>query len=128
MTPAIASGSQSRGTRRHDLNAETKPDRILATARQSAEEVVARDRLVADAQARAAELIADASIDARLGEDTFRVLDLCTGSGVSLPGLVRRGRLVLGVDASLSMLERAADEHGDAEPPEPEGRGPGQEG
>jgi ribosomal protein L3 glutamine methyltransferase len=28
-----------------------------------------------------AELIADASIDAWLGEDTFRVLDLCTGNG-----------------------------------------------
>jgi len=40
------------------------------------------------------------------------VLDLCTGSGVSLDGLVRPGRIVLGVDASLGMLELAADEHG----------------
>jgi demethylmenaquinone methyltransferase/2-methoxy-6-polyprenyl-1,4-benzoquinol methylase len=40
------------------------------------------------------------------------VLDLCTGSGSSLAGLVRPGRLVLGVDASLGMLELAADEHG----------------
>jgi demethylmenaquinone methyltransferase/2-methoxy-6-polyprenyl-1,4-benzoquinol methylase len=37
------------------------------------------------------------------------VLDLCTGSGVSLPGLRRPGRLVLGVDVSLGMLEVAAD-------------------
>ena len=40
------------------------------------------------------------------------VLDLCTGSGVSLAGLTRPGRVVLGVDASLGMLELAADEHG----------------
>ena len=40
------------------------------------------------------------------------VLDLCTGSGVSLEGLTRPGRIVLGVDASLGMLELAADEHG----------------
>src|SRR5262245_44499406 len=37
------------------------------------------------------------------------VLDLCTGSGVSLPGLRQPGRLVLGVDVSLGMLEVAAD-------------------
>ena len=40
------------------------------------------------------------------------VLDLCTGSGVSLAGLTRPGRVLLGVDASLGMLELAADEHG----------------
>ena len=40
------------------------------------------------------------------------VLDLCTGSGVSLAGLTRPGRVVLGVDASLGMLAHAADEHG----------------
>jgi demethylmenaquinone methyltransferase/2-methoxy-6-polyprenyl-1,4-benzoquinol methylase len=40
------------------------------------------------------------------------VLDLCTGSGVSLERLVRPGRLVLGVDVSLRMLEVAAGEHG----------------
>ena len=40
------------------------------------------------------------------------VLDLCTGSGVSLAGLTRPGRVVLGVDASLGMLELAADERG----------------
>jgi demethylmenaquinone methyltransferase/2-methoxy-6-polyprenyl-1,4-benzoquinol methylase len=40
------------------------------------------------------------------------VLDLCTGSGASLEGLVAPGRLVLGVDASLGMLEMAAGEHG----------------
>jgi demethylmenaquinone methyltransferase/2-methoxy-6-polyprenyl-1,4-benzoquinol methylase len=39
------------------------------------------------------------------------VLDLCTGSGVSLGGLRRPGRTLLGVDASLRMLELAADEH-----------------
>lgn len=36
------------------------------------------------------------------------VLDLCTGNGVSLPGLRRPGRLVLGMDVSLGMLEQAA--------------------
>jgi len=40
------------------------------------------------------------------------VLDLCTGSGASLGGLRRPGRILLGVDASLRMLELAADEHG----------------
>ncbi len=40
------------------------------------------------------------------------VLDLCTGTGVSLDGLRRPGRVLLGVDASLRMLELAADEHG----------------
>jgi demethylmenaquinone methyltransferase/2-methoxy-6-polyprenyl-1,4-benzoquinol methylase len=40
------------------------------------------------------------------------VLDLCTGSGASLEGLLEPGRLVLGVDASLGMLEAAADDHG----------------
>jgi demethylmenaquinone methyltransferase / 2-methoxy-6-polyprenyl-1,4-benzoquinol methylase len=40
------------------------------------------------------------------------VLDLCTGSGVSLPGLRRAGRTLVGVDVSLRMLERAQDEYG----------------
>ncbi len=40
------------------------------------------------------------------------VLDLCTGSGASLDGLRRPGRILLGVDASLGMLGLAADEHG----------------
>lgn len=40
------------------------------------------------------------------------VLDLCTGNGVSLEGLSRPGRLLLGVDASFAMLEQAADAHG----------------
>ncbi len=40
-------------------------------------------------------------------------LDLCTGSGASLPGLLRPGRLVLGMDASLGMLELAAAAVGD---------------
>ncbi len=38
-----------------------------------------------------------------------RVLDLCTGSGTSLTGLLRPGRTVLGVDVSLAMLRVAAD-------------------
>jgi demethylmenaquinone methyltransferase/2-methoxy-6-polyprenyl-1,4-benzoquinol methylase len=45
-------------------------------------------------------------------ESAHIVLDLCTGSGESLEGLVEPGRLVLGVDASLGMLEVAAGEHG----------------
>ncbi len=40
------------------------------------------------------------------------VLDLCTGSGVSLPGLRRPGRTVLGVDVSFAMLEVARDQFG----------------
>jgi demethylmenaquinone methyltransferase/2-methoxy-6-polyprenyl-1,4-benzoquinol methylase len=40
--------------------------------------------------------------------DARTVLDLCTGNGVSLPGLARRGRLVLGMDVSLGMLGAAA--------------------
>lgn len=42
------------------------------------------------------------------------VLDLCTGSGVSLSGLRRPGRTVLGVDVSLRMLEVARQEQGGA--------------
>lgn len=41
-------------------------------------------------------------------ESARAVLDLCTGSGVSLRGLRRPGRLVLGADVSLRMLEIAA--------------------
>jgi demethylmenaquinone methyltransferase / 2-methoxy-6-polyprenyl-1,4-benzoquinol methylase len=40
-------------------------------------------------------------------DDARIVLDLCTGNGVSLTGLRRPGRLVLGVDVSLGMLESA---------------------
>jgi demethylmenaquinone methyltransferase/2-methoxy-6-polyprenyl-1,4-benzoquinol methylase len=40
------------------------------------------------------------------------VLDLCTGNGVSLEGLRRPGRLLLGVDVSIEMLEEAAAAHG----------------
>lgn len=42
-------------------------------------------------------------------EDAHAVLDLCAGTGVSLPGLRRPGRLVLGVDVSLGMLAVAAE-------------------
>ncbi len=45
-------------------------------------------------------------------EDAHAVLDLCTGSGASLPGLRRPGRLVLGADVSLRMLEIAAARQG----------------
>lgn len=45
-------------------------------------------------------------------EDAHVVLDLCTGSGVSLPGLRRPGRTVLGVDVSLGMLEVANERYG----------------
>ena len=45
-------------------------------------------------------------------ERAHAVLDLCTGNGVSLEGLRRPGRLLLGVDASLEMLEEAAAAHG----------------
>lgn len=41
------------------------------------------------------------------------VLDLCTGSGVSLAGLPQPGRLLLGMDVSLAMLERAREEWGE---------------
>jgi demethylmenaquinone methyltransferase / 2-methoxy-6-polyprenyl-1,4-benzoquinol methylase len=37
------------------------------------------------------------------------VLDLCTGNGVSLTGLRQPGRLVVGMDVSLRMLEAARD-------------------
>lgn len=46
----------------------------------------------------------------RVPADARRVLDLCTGSGVSLPGLLRPGRTVLGIDVSLAMLRVAAVE------------------
>ena len=47
-------------------------------------------------------------------EEAHTCLDLCTGSGASLPGLLRPGRLVLGMDASLRMLELAAETLGDS--------------
>jgi len=40
------------------------------------------------------------------------VLDLCTGNGVSLEGLRRPGRLVIGADVSLGMLAYAQDQEG----------------
>jgi demethylmenaquinone methyltransferase/2-methoxy-6-polyprenyl-1,4-benzoquinol methylase len=43
-------------------------------------------------------------------EDAHAVLDLCTGSGTSLPGLRRPGRLVIGADVSLGMLEHAQEQ------------------
>ena len=44
--------------------------------------------------------------------DANRVLDLATGSGVSVPGLTRPGRTVLGMDVSFAMLEVAHDTYG----------------
>lgn len=43
----------------------------------------------------------------RVPRSARTVLDLCTGSGVSLPGLRRPGRTVLGIDVSLAMLQVA---------------------
>jgi demethylmenaquinone methyltransferase/2-methoxy-6-polyprenyl-1,4-benzoquinol methylase len=40
------------------------------------------------------------------------VVDLCTGNGVSADALRRTGRLVVGVDVSLGMLEQARGRHG----------------
>jgi len=45
-------------------------------------------------------------------EDARVVLDLCTGSGVSLAGLRRPGRTLLGMDVSFAMLEVARDRQG----------------
>ena len=47
----------------------------------------------------------------RVPAGAHTVLDLCTGSGVSLAGLRRVGRTVLGIDVSLGMLRMAADTH-----------------
>ncbi len=47
----------------------------------------------------------------RVPPSARRVLDLCTGSGVSLPGLRQPGRTVLGIDVSLAMLQVASVEH-----------------
>lgn len=44
--------------------------------------------------------------------DARSVLDLCTGSGVSLSGLRRPGRLLLGMDVSARMLETAREAQG----------------
>lgn len=46
----------------------------------------------------------------RVPESARTVLDLCTGSGVSLPGLRRPGRTLLGMDVSFRMLEVAQRE------------------
>jgi demethylmenaquinone methyltransferase/2-methoxy-6-polyprenyl-1,4-benzoquinol methylase len=45
-------------------------------------------------------------------DDAHAVLDLCTGSGTSLTGLRRPGRLVIGADVSRGMLDLAADLQG----------------
>jgi len=45
-------------------------------------------------------------------DDARVVLDLCTGSGVSLRGLRRPGRLVIGVDVSPGMLRVAREQEG----------------
>lgn len=44
-------------------------------------------------------------------DDANIVLDLCTGSGESLEGLLRPGRVVIGADASPAMLRLAAAAH-----------------
>jgi demethylmenaquinone methyltransferase/2-methoxy-6-polyprenyl-1,4-benzoquinol methylase len=44
--------------------------------------------------------------------DARTVLDLCTGNGVSLPGLRRPGRLLIGIDVSPGMLDRARERLG----------------
>jgi len=49
-----------------------------------------------------------AAMWAGVPEDAAVVVDLCTGSGVSLRGLRRPGRLLIGIDVSLRMLEAAA--------------------
>ena len=64
-----------------------------------------------------AELIADASIDAWLGEDTFRVLDLCTGNGslAVLAALAWPDVQVDAIDLSAEALEVAqinVEKHG----------------
>jgi len=45
-------------------------------------------------------------------DDARVVLDLCTGTGTSLRGLRRPGRLVIGADVSMGMLKVARDEEG----------------
>src|SRR5262252_2772226 len=47
----------------------------------------------------------------RVPLDARAVMDLCTGSGVSLTGLRRVGRTVLGIDVSVGMLRLAAETH-----------------
>src|SRR5262245_14720156 len=47
----------------------------------------------------------------RVPREARMVLDLGTGSGVSLTGLRRVGRTVLGIDISVGMLRVAADTH-----------------
>jgi demethylmenaquinone methyltransferase/2-methoxy-6-polyprenyl-1,4-benzoquinol methylase len=49
----------------------------------------------------------------RVPAEARTVLDLCTGNGVSLGGLRRPGRTVLGIDVSLGMLRGAAETHED---------------
>ncbi len=49
-----------------------------------------------------------AELAAAVPPRAITVLDLCTGNGVSLRGLTRPGRLVVGLDVSLGMLEEAA--------------------
>src|SRR5206468_10859271 len=45
-------------------------------------------------------------------DEAHVVLDLCTGSGTSLAGLRRPGRLVIGLDVSLAMLKLARESQG----------------
>ncbi len=47
-------------------------------------------------------------------EDAGAVLDLCTGNGVSLTGLRRPGRLLMGMDVSAEMLRQAREHHAGA--------------
>ena len=50
-----------------------------------------------------------AAMWAAVPDEAGVVVDLCTGSGVSLPGLRRPGRLLIGADVSLRMLGAAAE-------------------
>jgi len=53
-----------------------------------------------------------AAMAAEVPEDARVVLDLCTGSGVSLTELRQPGRLAIGLDVSLKMLEVAQENEG----------------
>jgi ubiquinone/menaquinone biosynthesis C-methylase UbiE len=64
-----------------------------------------------DREGRLRELLADRAALS----DGARALDLCTGTGAMLPGLARRagaGGLVVGLDFSRGMLQRARDKLG----------------
>lgn len=103
--PPTGTGSKQDETVLHDPRTEPRAARAMA---DMFDDVSGRYDLLNRVMALGRDQAWRRAMGAEVPESARVVLDLCTGSGVSLEGLRRPGRLVAGVDVSLRMLELAA--------------------